>query len=170
MKSFSNFYILFLMLFLAQCQGDGQCGPLMSPQVDADSDCVEDASDNCPFLYNPSQVDVDDNSLGDACQTTPIEVAAFQTTQNLNNNDCEFSLMDCEGTIIELDAEELTQNTDSDCSAMNPTAVTPPELWCLQNDQESRQIGPVTLNPEFLDAISPCDVFADSLDLSEWCE
>lgn len=39
----------------------------MDPLTDMDSDCVENESDNCPLLYNPSQGDGDDDDVGFAC-------------------------------------------------------------------------------------------------------
>ena len=35
--------------------------------VDTDSDGVPDVSDNCPGVGNPDQIDVDFDSVGDAC-------------------------------------------------------------------------------------------------------
>lgn len=35
--------------------------------VDSDSDDISDASDNCPITYNPTQDDLDGDTLGDLC-------------------------------------------------------------------------------------------------------
>lgn len=35
--------------------------------VDTDGDGIEDADDNCPLVYNPDQLDFDNDGLGDAC-------------------------------------------------------------------------------------------------------
>lgn len=41
------------------------------PEVDTDGDEVPDDEDNCPLAINQSQVDADDDGLGDACDDTP---------------------------------------------------------------------------------------------------
>ncbi len=41
---------------------------------DRDKDGIPDFKDNCPDKYNPDQVDLDKNGIGDACQTTPVVV------------------------------------------------------------------------------------------------
>jgi subtilisin family serine protease len=38
---------------------------------DADEDAVPDASDNCGLNHNPTQVDADQDGIGDACDSTP---------------------------------------------------------------------------------------------------
>ncbi len=42
------------------------------PPPDRDKDGVPDFKDNCPDKYNPDQTDLDQNGIGDACQTTPV--------------------------------------------------------------------------------------------------
>ena len=37
---------------------------------DDDGDGVDDPVDNCPLVYNPSQVDIDEDEIGDACDPT----------------------------------------------------------------------------------------------------
>jgi hypothetical protein len=37
--------------------------------VDSDEDTIENSVDNCPDVYNVSQVDIDDDGLGDACDS-----------------------------------------------------------------------------------------------------
>lgn len=35
---------------------------------DTDNDGVPDSTDNCPYVYNPDQLDTDGNGIGDACE------------------------------------------------------------------------------------------------------
>jgi thiol-disulfide isomerase/thioredoxin len=49
---------------------DIDCGGSCSPCVDTDMDGINDQFDNCPTTYNPIQSDVDNDGIGDACETT----------------------------------------------------------------------------------------------------
>jgi len=42
------------------------------PPPDRDKDGVPDFRDNCPDVYNPDQMDIDENGVGDACQQGTI--------------------------------------------------------------------------------------------------
>ena len=169
-KHLFNFALILLGLALAHCEGDSLCGATVSPGADADSDCVTDDGDNCPFLYNPAQVDVDENEIGDSCEAAPAPAFQVFTPDVSDDQDCDLKLVDCDGVVMAIHDERLIANPNSSCSALNPEATNPPELWCFQTEDEFDVLEPVTLNTDFLDAISPCDVFAESLDLSEWCE
>lgn len=39
------------------------------PMIDNDDDGIDDSRDNCPTVYNPAQTDVDNDGIGDACDT-----------------------------------------------------------------------------------------------------
>ena len=38
--------------------------------LDTDSDGFDDSIDNCPFLYNPTQMDMNGNGVGDECNSS----------------------------------------------------------------------------------------------------
>lgn len=64
------FFVIALILsltILVSCKGGVKCGPGEDPLTDADSDCIEDSSDNCPLDYNPDQIDTDEDEAGVAC-------------------------------------------------------------------------------------------------------
>lgn len=46
----------------------------------ANPDGIGDNSDNCPTVYNPGQEDVNSNSVGDACDATPVPAAQSVST------------------------------------------------------------------------------------------
>jgi hypothetical protein len=48
---------------------------------DADADGLPDVADNCPHVYNPDQMDNDNDEIGDACETaTVIHLSSFTAT------------------------------------------------------------------------------------------
>src|SRR5262249_29324442 len=49
----------------ATCQADTVVEA--TPVLDGDGDGVPDARDNCPFVYNPDQLDSNHDGVGDAC-------------------------------------------------------------------------------------------------------
>jgi hypothetical protein len=49
----------------------GICAP--SPSEDSDGDGIPNASDNCLFIWNPTQRDCDHNGRGDACDVCPCD-------------------------------------------------------------------------------------------------
>lgn len=59
-------FLTVFLLFTA-CRGGELCGPLSDPETDVDADCVETDSDDCPRDYNPGQVDIDEDGVGNAC-------------------------------------------------------------------------------------------------------
>ena len=44
----------------------------LEPVIDSDGDMASDDVDNCPSVINPSQVDSDNDGIGDECDMTTI--------------------------------------------------------------------------------------------------
>ena len=47
--------------------GTGRNGDGTDPEGDADDDGTTNGIDNCVFVYNPDQSDVDNDGIGDVC-------------------------------------------------------------------------------------------------------
>lgn len=66
-RTWGRLPLLAAFLFITACRGGELCGPLSNPETDVDADCVETDSDDCPRDYNPGQVDIDEDGVGNAC-------------------------------------------------------------------------------------------------------
>lgn len=76
---------------------------------DADGDLVTDEEDNCPFDYNPDQLDADGDGFGQACDcddtNSQINLAATEICGNNIDDNCNgFVDEDCGGTPLSVDA------------------------------------------------------------------
>ncbi len=58
-------------IYLTGWGGDCDILTIKYTQLDTDGDGVEDDSDNCPTVYNPSQADSDMDGIGDLCDAFP---------------------------------------------------------------------------------------------------
>ncbi|MFO0828557.1 MAG: thrombospondin type 3 repeat-containing protein [Phycisphaerales bacterium] len=52
---------------------------ICGPNPDSDFDGIPDATDNCPYLANPSQADLDGDGVGDPCDNCPEVSNPLQT-------------------------------------------------------------------------------------------
>ncbi len=61
------------------------------PPLDSDGDGIPDATDNCPFAFNPSQLDSDGDGIGDACDNCPFVANPDQGDRDVNGvgNACD---------------------------------------------------------------------------------
>jgi len=79
--------------------------PLTSSSIDYDGDGLEDWTDNCPYSYNPFQMDCDSDGTGDICDADTVD------TYPPNGNNCG-NACECEGNF------DIDDNVDgSDASA-----------------------------------------------------
>ena len=151
--------VLFLIT-LSGCKGDAICGPLESPLEDADSDCVADSADNCPLDYNPGQVDVDEDDVGNICdqddndaavgpEVATLLEASYSTPEtdspslplltDFETPDCHLLVVGCYGDAFSLDDFDVADYSHpygfwrTDCSAMNPEASKPPVVICEES-------------------------------------
>lgn len=62
-----------------------------NPKGDADGDSIENYRDNCPYTFNPRQLDRDKDGIGDACDNCPTTYNPDQLDSNEDGegNACE---------------------------------------------------------------------------------
>ena len=93
--------------------GCDNCPSLYNPsQVDADADGAGDACDGCPDVYNPDQTDLDGDGAEDACGDNCV--ATFNASQRDSDHD---------GTGDACDAC-FDPDRDGDCDPGMPAAIT----------------------------------------------
>ena len=71
---------------------------------DSDGDGVLDSTDNCTWFYNPDQLDSDIDSLGDSCDTCPLEPGV----------DCSFDASDYDGDGVANDSDNCSTVSNAD--------------------------------------------------------
>tara|TARA_B100001250_G_scaffold328336_1_gene292807 strand:+ start:122 stop:793 length:672 start_codon:yes stop_codon:yes gene_type:complete len=76
----------------------GECVCIM----DSDSDEICDENDNCPNIFNPDQIDSDNDGLGDQCDPMPLDIAELSETKTIIK---KFNLL---GQETKLDSEKNT--------------------------------------------------------------
>jgi hypothetical protein len=88
-------------------------------ELDNDSDEVPDSLDNCPDVYNPSQIDSDMDGIGDACDTcTDSDGDTFGAPTTVDAV-CPGEFIDCDDTdpsIFPGAVDVWYDGVDTDCS------------------------------------------------------
>lgn len=103
----------FLLMGVTQisCSGD-ECAASANFIDDIDSDCVDDASDNCVGYFNPDQFDGDDDDLGAACDPDDTDDGSVALAKSdLANPETTASLEQAEGkwSLVDKSCSELPQ-------------------------------------------------------------
>ncbi|MCC6647994.1 MAG: trypsin-like serine protease [Polyangiaceae bacterium] len=80
-----------------------------SPDAGPDADFVDDVDDNCPFDYNPDQLDSDGDGLGDVCDNCP----KVENVDQLNSN-VETELVNFDSVVHDYGVHVTQENASSD--------------------------------------------------------
>ncbi len=77
-------------------------GDAIPAPPDTDGDGIPDAADNCPFVYNPTQIDTDGDGIGDACDNCPTIANADQADLNVNGvgDACEIQRLYVNASVV----------------------------------------------------------------------
>jgi hypothetical protein len=94
--------------------GVPDCCEQGTPCLDADSDGITNSLDNCPTTPNPDQLDCNNNSIGDACETFP----------DCNSNSLPDSCDITSGTSADADSNGIPDSCQPDCNLNNL-----PDAW-----------------------------------------
>jgi hypothetical protein len=109
---------LFLGLVQISCSGD-ECAASANFIDDIDSDCVDDADDNCVGTFNPDQFDGDDDDIGAACDPDDTDEGSVALAKpSLANPATTASLEQATGK---------WQLVDQSCSGVPPELTITPE-------------------------------------------
>lgn len=136
---------------------------LFSVDTDADNDGVKDAVDNCPNTANANQADMDDDGLGDACDSDVDGDEVADTIDNcplisnIDQVDVDQDLIgDACDTLIDSDEDTISDSVDN----------CPLNLNTLQEDRDDDQIGDVcdtdNDNDGVLDTVDNCPIIANA--------
>jgi hypothetical protein len=111
----------------------GECGG-----PDQDNDSIPDACDNCPAVYNGSQVDTDNDGIGDACDN------CYRTSSQITRDSNLAFEVQINGPIqsaagTERSSSYLTDSYPGDVCDPNPITTVTPTLLAWSPDHGGRR-------------------------------
>ena len=141
-----------------------ECGCAPQPQ-DTDGDGFADGADNCPQVANATQLDTDNDGIGDACEAGPCcsghigggcEIPECQTAV------CAFDAYCCNTAWDSCCAQHARQMFAEDCACGAPTTDN-------DGDGVANAVDncPGVANPDQLDADADADADAERVNDSE---
>ena len=98
----------------------GQIGAyIWSLKSDSDSDGTPDVDDNCPDLFNPSQSDIDGDTLGDECDPDADDDGILNENDNCDGPETNWDPTDTSLDRDQDGCKDATEDTDDDADGID---------------------------------------------------
>jgi len=130
----------------------------ISEAYDTDCDWVCDTADNCPFDFNPDQIDTDGDGNGDSCDICPGYDDYIDTDEDGWPDGCDNCPNDFNPNQIDTDSDSVGDSCDNCVNVYNP----------IQEDIDADSVGDSCDN--CIDVYNPDQSDSDGDEIGDACD